>query len=109
MRTVRRGFVVAIALSTVVFTSTAMAGKGGVKGSNSAAPPGQAGTSPGQAGALGSPGQVFKSEKNDLLAVPGSALSPGQKFNQGRDSLPPALPPGQTFGTPGNPIPGSLQ
>jgi|SoiMethySBSTD1v2_1073268.scaffolds.fasta_scaffold4491214_1 hypothetical protein len=38
MRTVRRGFVVAIALSTVVFTSTAMAGKGGVKGSNSAAP-----------------------------------------------------------------------
>ena len=103
MRTVRRGFVVAIALSTVVFTSTAMAGKGGTKGS------GQAGTSPGQAGALGSPGQVFKSEKNDLLAVPGSALSPGQKFNQGRDSLPPALPPGQTFGTPGNPIPGSLQ
>ena len=54
MNTVRQGLVVAIALSTVAFTSTAMAGKGG-----NAAAPGQAGTSPGQAGALGSPGSGF--------------------------------------------------
>src|SRR5262245_30284845 len=104
MSRVRQGLVVAIALSAVAFTSTAMAGKGGLKGPTFAVPPGQAGTSPGQAGALGSPGQAFKSQKSaDPLA-----LSPGQKYNQGRDlnSLTtPALPPGHTFGTPGNPIP----
>src|SRR6478672_1158604 len=100
MRTIRQGLVVAIALiSTVAFTSTAMAGKGGVPGANQSAP-GQAGTSPGQAGALGSPGQVWKSEQG----TPG-ALSPGQQYKQDRglNSLTtPALPPGQTFGTPGN-------
>jgi hypothetical protein len=93
MSTVRQGLVVAIALSTLAFASTAMAGKGGVKGPNSNAP-GQAGTSP---------GQVWKSQKSDP-----SALSPGQNYNLGRDSLTPALPPGQTFGTPGNRIPGPL-
>ena len=46
MNTVRRGLVVAIALSTVAFTSTAMAGQGGNKGATPNAP-GQAGTSPG--------------------------------------------------------------
>ena len=56
MSTVRQGLVVAIALSTVAFTSTAMAGKGGVKGATPTAP-GQAGERtkrhPGQAGRLG--------------------------------------------------------
>ena len=98
MNTVRQGLVVAIALSTVAFTSAAMTGKGGVKGSNFAAPPGQAGNSPGQAGASpgqagASPGQVFKSDP--------AALPPGQQFNQNRDAL---NPPGQTFRqTCGNP------
>jgi hypothetical protein len=100
MSTVRQALVVAIALSTAAFTSTAMAGKGGNQGPTSDAP-GQLGTSPGQAGALGSPGQVFKSNP--------AALPPGQQFNQNRDLLTPGtLPPGQTFGTPGNPIPRSL-
>jgi len=80
MNTVRQGLVVAIALSTVAFTSAAMAGKGG--GGNAAAP-GQAGTSPGQV-------------KSDPAALP-----PGQQFNQKRDAL---NPPGQTFRqTCGNP------
>jgi hypothetical protein len=94
MSTVRQGLIVAIALSTVAFTSTAIAGKGGVPGPTPAAP-GQAGTSP---------GQVWTSEK-------GTGLSPGQQYKQERElnSLTtPALPPGQTFGTPGNKIPGSL-
>ena len=91
MNTVRQGLVVAIALSTVAFTTTAMAGKGGVQGSNFGSPPGQAGTSPGQAGT--SPGQVFKSDP--------AALPSGQQFNQNRDAL---NPPGQTFRqTCGNP------
>ena len=91
MSTVRQGLVVAIALSTVAFTSTAMAGKGGVKGPNSDAP-GIADTSPGQAWQL----------------QKGTGLSPGQQYKQDRNSLTPALPPGQTFGTFGNRIPGSL-
>jgi hypothetical protein len=93
MSTVRRELVVALALSTVAFTSTAMAGKGGNKGPNSDAP-GIADTSPGQAWQL----------RKDTEG----ALSPGQQYKQDRDSLTPALPPGQTFGTPGNRIPGSL-
>jgi hypothetical protein len=101
MSRVRQGLAIAIALSTVAFTGTAMAGKGGVKNLDA---PGQAGTSPGQAGALGSPGQVFKSQKS----TDPSALSPGQQYKLDRESLTPALPPGQTFGTPGNRIPGSL-
>ena len=99
MRTVRYGLVVAIALSTVAFTSTAMAGKHGQKGANENAP-----------------GQVFKSERNDPLAVPGSALSPGQDFKARKNADPLAVPgstlsPGQQFkslGTPSNPIPGAL-
>jgi hypothetical protein len=108
MSTVRQGLIVAIALSTVAFTSTAMAGKGGVPGANS-----------------GAAGQVWNSERSNPSAVPGSALppgqawqlqkgtglSPGQQYKQERElnSLTtPALPPGQTFGTPGNKIPGSL-
>jgi len=105
MSTVRQGLIVVVALSSVAFTGTAMAGKGGFKGSPNLAPPGQAGTSPGQAGALGSPGQVWKSDKGT------GALPPGQQYNQDRslNSLTtPAVPPGHTFGTPGNPIPGSL-
>ena len=90
MSTVRQGLIVAIALSTVAFTGTAMAGKGG--GGNALAP-GQLGTSP---------GQVWKSERSDPSLAPGSALPPGQQFKQD------AIPPGQTFGTPGNKIPGSL-
>jgi len=83
MNTVRQGLVVAIALSTVAFTTTALAGKGGVQGSNFGSPPGQAGTSS---------GQVFKSDP--------AALPSGQ-FNQNRDAL---NPPGQTFRqTCGNP------
>ena len=92
MRAVRYGLIVAIALSTVAFTSTAMAGKGGVKGPNSDAP-GQADTSPGQAWQL---------QKGT------GGLSPGQQYKQDRDSLTPALPHGQTFGTPGNRISGTL-
>ena len=91
MSRVRQGLVVAIALSTVAFTGTAMAGKNGVKGPNLDAP-GQAGTNPGQA---------WQSGKGTE-----GALSPGQQYNLDRDSL---VPPGQTFGTPGNRIPGSLQ
>jgi hypothetical protein len=95
MRTVRRGFVVAIALSTVAFTSTAMAGKNGVPGANQNAP-----------------GQVFKSERNAPSAVPGgSALSPGQDFKARKSLDPLASSPGQQFkslGTPSEPIPGSL-
>ena len=94
MRTVRYGLVVAIALSTVAFTSTAMAGKGGLKGANPTAP-GQAGTSPGQ-------------QWNSRREGDPAALSPGQQYKQNRESLTPALPPGQTFGTPGNRIPGAL-
>jgi hypothetical protein len=96
MSLVRQALVVGIGLSTVAFTSTAMAGKGGVKGPNSDAP-GQANSSP---------GQVWTSQKS----IDPSALPPGQQYNQDRslNSLTPALPPGQTFGTPGNRIPGSL-
>ena len=101
MRAVRYGLIVAIALSTVAFTSTAMAGKGGLKGANPTAP-GQAGTSPGQAGT--NPGQQWNSRREGDPA----ALSPGQQYKQNRKSLTPALPPGQTFGTPGNRIPGAL-
>ena len=94
MSTVRQGLVVAIALSTVAFTSTAMAGKNGVPGPNQNAP-----------------GQVFKSERNDPSAVPGSALSPGQDWKVRKSADPSALSPGQQFkslGTPAQPIPGSL-
>ena len=98
MRTIRQGLVVAIALSTVAFASTAMAGKNGNPGANQNAP-----------------GQVFKSQRNDPSAVPGSALSPGQEWKARKDdpTLAPgsALPPGQQFkslGTPAQPIPGSL-
>ena len=98
MNTVRQGLVVAIALSTVVFTTTAMAGKNGFPGANQNAP-----------------GQVFKSERN-TSAVPGSALSPGQDFKARKSADPLAVPgsalsPGQQFkslGTPAQPIPGSL-
>ena len=79
MRTVRQGLVVAIALSTVAFTSTAMAGKGGVKGANPTAP-GQAGTSPGQAGT--NPGQQWNSRREGDPA----ALSPGQQYKQNHHS-----------------------
>ena len=96
MRAIRQGFVVAIALGTVAFTTTAMAGKGGVPGPNQNAP-GQVFKSEKSSDPLAlSPGQDFKARKNDTTLAPGSALSPGQQFKQ--DSL----------GTPGNPIPGSL-
>ena len=113
MRAVRYGLIVAIALSTVAFTSTAMAGKNGVPGANQNAP-GQVFKSERNdplavPGSVLSPGQDFKARKSaDPLAVPGSALSPGQQYKQNRESLTPALPPGQTFGTPGNRIPGAL-
>ena len=93
MSTVRQGLVLAIALSTVAFTTTAMAGQGGNKGATPTAP-GRAGD-----GTNNSPGQL-----NPKRDGP-SALSPGQQYNQNRDTL---LPPGQTFGTPGQRIPGSL-
>ena len=48
MNLVRQGLAVAIVVSTVAFTSTAMAGKGGVKGANPTAP-GQIDSSPVQA------------------------------------------------------------
>ena len=48
MSLVRQALVVAVAVSTVAFTSTAMAGQGGTPGANPTAP-----------------GQVWKSEKND--------------------------------------------
>ena len=44
MSLVRQALVVAVAVSTVAFTSTAMAGQGGTPGANPTAP-GQAGTS----------------------------------------------------------------
>jgi hypothetical protein len=90
MNLVRQGLAVAIVVSTVAFTSTAMAGKGGVKGANP--------TAPGQIDS--SPGQVWQSQKSDP-----SALSPGQQYNQDRALFPDTTPPpGQTFGTPGQPI-----
>jgi hypothetical protein len=98
MNTVRQGLVVAIALRTVAFTTTAMAGKGGVKGPNFGTPPGQAGTPPGQAGtppgqADTSPGQADTSPGQVLESDP-SASPRGQQYN----------PPGQTFRqTCGNP------
>jgi len=91
MRTVRQALVIAIALSSVAITTTAMAGKNGVPGSNQNAP-----------------GQVFKSE-NSL--APGSGVPPGQDFKLRKENDPTALSPGQQFkalGTPSNPIPGSL-
>ena len=94
MSTVRQGLIVAIALSTLALTTTAMAGKGGNKGATPTAP-GHAGD-----GTNTSPGQDWQSRKGDP-----AALSPGQQYNQDRDSL---LPPGQTFGTPGQRIPGPL-
>ena len=90
MSTIRQGLVIAIALSTVAFTTTAMAGKGGEKGANTNAP-GQVFKS--DPSAL-SPGQEWKARKNDTTLAPGSALSPGQQF--------------KSLGTPSNPIPGSL-
>src|SRR5262245_46268580 len=86
MSTVRQALVVAIALSAVAFTSTAMAGKNGVPGSNGGAP-GQvyklersdSSLAPGSALP---PGQAWKSRKNDPSLAPGSALSPGQQFKQ---------------------------
>ena len=80
MRAVRYGLIVAIALSTVAFTSTAMAGKRGLKGANPNAP-GQAGTSPGQA--CTNPGQQFNSRREGDPA----ALSPGQQYKQNCESL----------------------
>jgi len=98
MSRIGQGLVVAIALSTVAFTSTAMAGKDGQKGANTSAP-GQIWKSekndPALSGSALPPGQAWKSRKNDP-ALSGSALSPGQQFKQ--DSL----------GIPSNPIPGSL-
>ena len=96
MRTVRQGLVVAIALSTVAFTSTAMAGKNGVPGPNQNAP-----------------GQVFKSERNDPLAAPGQRCPRDRTGRLGKAiRLRSALSPGQQFkrslGTPAQPIPGSL-
>jgi len=85
---IRQGLAVAIAVSAIVLASTAIAGKGGTHGATPTAP-GQADTSP---------GQVWKSEKDDP-----SALSPGQQYNQDRALFPDTPPPGQTFGTPGNP------
>ena len=67
MNTIRQGLVVAIALSTVAFTTTAMAGKGGVQGSNFGSSPGQAGTSPGQVGT--SPGQAGTPRVRFLKAI----------------------------------------
>ena len=93
MSTVRQGLVLAIALSTVAFTSTAMAGQGGNKGATP--------TAPGQAGVgTTSPGQDWTSRKSNP-----AELSPGQQYNQDRVLN---SPPGQTFGTPGQRIPGSL-
>ena len=65
MRTVRYGLVVAIALSTVAFTSTAMAGKGGLKGANQNVS-----------------GLEGEARKNDPFAV-----SPGQPCPQDNKSL----------------------
>src|SRR5262245_25745965 len=99
MSTVRQALVVAIALSTVAFTTTAMAGQGGNKGATPTAP-GRAGD-----GTNTSPGQAWQLQKGT------GGLSPGQQYKGDRElnSLTtPALPPGQTFGTPGNKIPGSL-
>jgi hypothetical protein len=95
MCTVRPGLVVVIALSTVAFTSTAMAGKHGVPGPNANAP-GQVFKSEKSSDPLAlSPGQEWKARKNDTTLAPGSALSPGQQF--------------KSLGTPSNPIPGPLQ
>jgi hypothetical protein len=94
MSTVRHGLVLAIALSTVAFTTTAMAGQGGFKGATPTAP-GHAGD-----GTNMSPGQDWQSRKGDP-----AELSPGQRYNQDRVLN---SPPGQTFFTPGNRIPGSL-
>ena len=89
MTIIRNGFVAAVAVTAIAFSTTAMAGKGGTHGANPTAP-GQADTSP---------GQVWQNEKNDP-----AALSPGQQYNQDRALFPDTtLPPGQTFGTPGNP------
>ena len=88
MRIVRLGLVLAIALSTVAFTNTAMAGKHGQKGANQNAP-----------------GQEWKARKDDAGAV-----SPGQEWKLRKDDAE-ALSPGQQFkslGTPSNPIPGPL-
>jgi hypothetical protein len=89
MSLVGQALVVAVAVSTVAFTSTAMAGQGGTPGANPTAP-GQAGTSP---------GQVWKSEKNDPSIE--SPLSPGQQYNQDGDAITDTPPPGKTFDTPG--------
>ena len=95
MSTVTQGLVLAIALSTVAFTTTAMAGQGGFKGATPTAP-GNAGD-----GTNTSPGQDFQSRRSGDP----TALSPGQQYNQDRLLN---SPPGQTFFTPGNRIPGSL-
>jgi hypothetical protein len=79
----------AILIGSLVCASAAMAGPGAGHGNSLA--PGQAGTSP---------GQVFQSDK---LADPTTAVPPGQKFNQDRALTPDTLPPGKTFGTPGQP------
>ena len=91
MSTVRQGLVLAIALSTVAFTTTAMAGKHGVPGANENAP-----------------GQQWQVRKNDPITG-SSALSPGRDWNDRRALDPTALSPGQQFkslGTPAQPIPG---
>ena len=94
MRIVRQGLVLAIALSTVAFTSTAMAGKHGQKGANQNAPGQVWKLEKGSEGSA-SPGQEWKARKNDPLRDPGSELlSPGQQF--------------KSLGTPSNPIPGRL-
>src|SRR5262245_50807874 len=93
MSFVRQGLAFAAALSTIGDASMAMAGKHGTPGANLDAP-GQAGSNP---------GQVWKSEKNDASIV--SPLSPGQQYNEDRNNAVfPLDPPGQTFGTPGQPI-----
>ena len=91
MSLVRQGLALAIAISTVAFTTAAIAEKGGGKGPNLDAP-GQANSSP---------GQDWQTQKSDP-----AALSPGQQYNQDRglDTTTPTPPPGQTFGTPGQPI-----
>ena len=58
MSTVRQGLVVAIALSAVAFTTTAMAGKSGVPGPNQNAP-----------------GQVFSSEREKVRSISGPRVS----------------------------------
>ena len=75
MRIVRLGLVLAIALSTVAFTNTAMAGKHGQKGANENAPGQVWKLEKGSEGSA-SPGQEWKARKNDPLRDPGSVCCP---------------------------------